>query len=53
VYRAHVHPGPDPDSAPIFIKHRFRKHYRHAALDATLTRARVAGEARALLRCLR
>ncbi|KAJ7630354.1 hypothetical protein FB45DRAFT_915276 [Roridomyces roridus] len=33
--------------------HRFRKGYRHPTLDASLTRSRVAGEARALLRCLR
>ncbi|KAJ7627691.1 hypothetical protein DFH06DRAFT_1007012, partial [Mycena polygramma] len=37
----------------ILLKHRFRKGYRHPTLDGSLTRARVAGEARALLRCLR
>ncbi|KAF4622128.1 hypothetical protein D9613_009468 [Agrocybe pediades] len=42
-----------PDSAPILLKHRFKKGYRHATLDTTLTKARVAGEARALLKCLR
>ncbi|KAF7783994.1 hypothetical protein Agabi119p4_159 [Agaricus bisporus var. burnettii] len=30
-----------------------RNRYRHKTLDATLTKARVAGEARALIRCLR
>ncbi|KAF8261434.1 hypothetical protein EI94DRAFT_1773422 [Lactarius quietus] len=38
---------------PCTLDHRFSKQYRHASLDATLTRARVAGEARALVRCLR
>jgi TP53 regulating kinase and related kinases len=37
----------------VLLKHRFSKRYRHSTLDANLTRARVAGEARALLRCLR
>jgi len=37
----------------VLLKHRFSKRYRHSKLDASLTRARVAGEARALLRCLR
>jgi len=49
VYRTSLHPG----DAPVLLKHRFSKRYRHSALDASLTRARVAGEARALLRCLR
>jgi TP53 regulating kinase and related kinases len=38
---------------PILLKHRFPKQYRHPTLDGSLTRARLAGEARALLRCLR
>jgi len=38
---------------PVLLKHRFSKQYRHAALDGSLTRARVAGEARAILRSLR
>jgi tRNA A-37 threonylcarbamoyl transferase component Bud32 len=42
-----------PDSPPILLKYRFRKNYRHSALDASLTKMRVAGEARALLKCLR
>ncbi|KIK46840.1 hypothetical protein CY34DRAFT_75277, partial [Suillus luteus UH-Slu-Lm8-n1] len=35
------------------LKHRFRKNYRHPSLDASLTRQRIAGEARALMRCMR
>ncbi|ETW76474.1 hypothetical protein HETIRDRAFT_328859, partial [Heterobasidion irregulare TC 32-1] len=35
------------------LKHRFHKQYRHPTLDGSLTRARVAGEARALLKCMR
>ncbi|KAI9461508.1 kinase-like domain-containing protein [Russula earlei] len=49
VYRASLHAG----GAPVLLKHRFSKRYRHATLDGSLTRARIAGEARALLRCLR
>ncbi|EDR02472.1 uncharacterized protein LACBIDRAFT_253889, partial [Laccaria bicolor S238N-H82] len=35
------------------LKYRFKKQYRHPSLDALLTRSRVAGEARALIKCLR
>jgi TP53 regulating kinase and related kinases len=35
------------------MKHRFAKKYRHPTLDNSLTKARVAGEARLLLKCLR
>ncbi|KDQ22583.1 hypothetical protein PLEOSDRAFT_1079844 [Pleurotus ostreatus PC15] len=49
VYKAHIHSG----AVAILVKHRFRKGYRHPTLDASLTRSRVAGEARALLKCLR
>ncbi|KAI0292945.1 kinase-like domain-containing protein [Multifurca ochricompacta] len=49
VYRSSLHTG----SVPILLKHRFAKQYRHPTLDSTLTRSRVVGEARALLRCLR
>ncbi|KAL4260453.1 protein kinase superfamily protein [Pleurotus pulmonarius] len=49
VYKAQIH----SDTVPILVKHRFRKGYRHPTLDASLTRSRVAGEARALLKCLR
>ncbi|KAF8346433.1 kinase-like domain-containing protein [Amanita rubescens] len=41
------------DGPPVLLKHRFHKQYRHPTLDATLTKSRVAGEARALLKCLR
>ncbi|KAG1782165.1 kinase-like domain-containing protein [Suillus placidus] len=40
-------------SEPVLLKHRFHKHYRHPSLDASLTRQRIAGEARALMRCMR
>ena len=69
IYRAQLHPPPSASSpAPpqpetasererererILIKHRFHKQYRHPTLDASLTKARVAGEARALMKCLR
>lgn len=54
VYKAYIHASFDSDAkVPILLKHRFKKQYRHPSLDANLTRARVAGEARALLRCLR
>ncbi|KAJ7222619.1 kinase-like domain-containing protein [Mycena pura] len=51
VYKAHLtsnHLEP-----PVVLKHRFQKGYRHPTLDGSLTRARVAGEARALMKCLR
>ncbi|KAB5589164.1 Serine/threonine-protein kinase [Ceratobasidium theobromae] len=47
VYKANL------GSNPVLLKHRFTKKYRNSALDASLTKQRVAGEARALLRCLR
>ncbi|KAH9923461.1 kinase-like domain-containing protein [Epithele typhae] len=60
IYRARLHPpaasSPSDPSAPdgcVLLKHRFAKQYRHPTLDGALTRARVAGEARALVRCLR
>ncbi|CAE6344102.1 unnamed protein product [Rhizoctonia solani] len=40
-------------SPPVLLKHRFPKQYRNSALDVSLTKQRVSGEARALLRCLR
>ncbi|KAJ3901089.1 kinase-like domain-containing protein [Lentinula edodes] len=49
VYKAQL----TPDSPPILLKYRFQKNYRHPTLDANLTRSRIAGEARALLKCLR
>lgn len=56
VYKATLHPeecskGTDP--VPVLLKYRFKKQYRHPSLDASLTRSRVAGEARALMKCLR
>ncbi|EJD00465.1 uncharacterized protein FOMMEDRAFT_169910 [Fomitiporia mediterranea MF3/22] len=52
VYKSFLHPNP-ASSEPILLKYRFKKNYRHAILDTTLTKARVAGEARALMKCLR
>ncbi|KAG8960684.1 serine/threonine-protein kinase bud32 [Tulasnella sp. 419] len=49
VYRAQLHPS----QPPIIVKHRFSKKYRHPSLDISLTRSRIIGEARALLRCLK
>ncbi|KAG7092511.1 hypothetical protein E1B28_008862 [Marasmius oreades] len=49
VYKAQL----TSNSSPILLKHRFQKQYRHPTLDASLTRSRIAGEARTLLRCLR
>jgi len=37
----------------ILLKYRFPKKYRHVQLDSALTKARLAGEARALVRCAR
>ncbi|KAJ7199741.1 kinase-like domain-containing protein [Mycena haematopus] len=51
IYKAKL--SSDPSDPEILLKHRFRKGYRHPTLDGSLTRARVAGEARALLKCLR
>jgi TP53 regulating kinase-like protein len=39
--------------APILLKHRFPKRYRHPTLDALLTRQRLVSEARSLVRCLK
>ncbi|KIK04484.1 hypothetical protein K443DRAFT_675939 [Laccaria amethystina LaAM-08-1] len=51
---AKVYKGSLTQGAPfILLKYRFKKQYRHPSLDALLTRSRVAGEARALLKCLR
>ncbi|RDB21769.1 EKC/KEOPS complex subunit BUD32 [Hypsizygus marmoreus] len=49
VYKANL----TSEAPPILLKYRFQKHYRHPTLDVSLTRSRVAGEARALLKCLR
>ncbi|OCH86930.1 hypothetical protein OBBRIDRAFT_814355 [Obba rivulosa] len=57
VYYASLHPAPSPasttETVDVLIKHRFHKGYRHPSLDNSLTKSRVAGEARALIRCLR
>lgn len=50
VYKAYLHSTP---LVPVLLKHRFNKQYRHPTLDASLTKSRVAGEARALMKCLR
>ncbi|KAF9530725.1 kinase-like domain-containing protein [Crepidotus variabilis] len=41
------------EGVPVLLKYRFQKQYRHPKLDTSLTKSRVAGEARALLKCLR
>jgi len=38
---------------PLLLKHRFSKSYRHATLDAQLTKTRIAHESKCLLRCLK
>ncbi|KZT69072.1 hypothetical protein DAEQUDRAFT_711029 [Daedalea quercina L-15889] len=64
VFRAYLHPSLQRSSSelqsnasdirePILLKYRFHKQYRHPTLDTTLTKARVAGEARAIIKCLR
>ncbi|EIN04107.1 hypothetical protein PUNSTDRAFT_138838 [Punctularia strigosozonata HHB-11173 SS5] len=50
VFKVQLHPQP---SEPVFLKYRFNKQYRHPTLDSSLTRSRVAGEARAIAKCLR
>jgi TP53 regulating kinase-like protein len=37
-------------STPVILKHRFSKTYRHPTLNSTLTRTRLAFEARSLTR---
>ncbi|KDQ58069.1 hypothetical protein JAAARDRAFT_34869 [Jaapia argillacea MUCL 33604] len=53
VYKSILHPSREGSPVSIFVKYRFTKQYRHPTLDTNLTRARVAGEARALMKCLR
>ncbi|KAI0321537.1 hypothetical protein OF83DRAFT_1196328 [Amylostereum chailletii] len=54
IYKGSLYAAPDgAPSEPVLLKHRFSKQYRHPTLNGTLTKARVAGEARALMRCLR
>ena len=38
---------------PAIVKQRFKKTYRHPTLDAKITRARLVGETRALVRARR
>ncbi|KAI0667471.1 hypothetical protein C8Q78DRAFT_381851 [Trametes maxima] len=51
VYGGHGEPLEKADT--ILLKHRFHKQYRHPTLDTSLTKSRVAGEARALIKCIR
>lgn len=57
IYCGQLHPLPthsaDDSAEKILIKYRFNKQYRHPTLDSTLTKSRIAGEARALIKCLR
>ncbi|KAI0808227.1 hypothetical protein C8Q74DRAFT_1363633 [Fomes fomentarius] len=58
IYCGQLHPLPthsadDHRAEKILIKYRFNKQYRHPTLDSTLTKSRIAGEARALIKCLR
>ncbi|KAI1789858.1 hypothetical protein LXA43DRAFT_543067 [Ganoderma leucocontextum] len=55
IYRTQLHPpsSGSESCSEVLLKHRFHKHYRHPTLDASLTKSRVAGEARALIKCLR
>ncbi|KAL7278045.1 hypothetical protein ACG7TL_008009 [Trametes sanguinea] len=56
IYRGRLHPSSSsggPDAPPVLFKYRFHKQYRHPSLDVSLTKSRVAGEARALIKCLR
>ncbi|VDB87193.1 unnamed protein product [Peniophora sp. CBMAI 1063] len=53
VFKGSLHASGSSEGVPILLKQRFAKQYRHPTLDAGLTKARVAGEARALLKCLR
>ncbi|KAH8113064.1 hypothetical protein DFH11DRAFT_1602843 [Phellopilus nigrolimitatus] len=58
VYKGRLHPPVastlgEQDSEPVLLKYRFQKQYRHPALNASLTKSRIAGEARALMKCMR
>ncbi|CDO68506.1 hypothetical protein BN946_scf184998.g3 [Trametes cinnabarina] len=59
-----VEPAPPPDPPAMRLgtpnggrageaDMQFHKQYRHPTLDVSLTKSRVAGEARALIKCLR
>ncbi|KAH7918359.1 hypothetical protein BV22DRAFT_1115439 [Leucogyrophana mollusca] len=45
--------GTQHSANPVLLKHRFLKQYRHPSLDGSITRAQIAGESCALMRCLR
>ncbi|KAH8105359.1 kinase-like domain-containing protein [Cristinia sonorae] len=56
VYKGRLHPPSSHASNTdefVLLKHRFNKQYRHPTLDTSLTKARVAGEARAIVKCQR
>ncbi|TCD71077.1 serine/threonine-protein kinase bud32 [Steccherinum ochraceum] len=58
VFKARLHPASrnDAKNSPdefVLLKYRFNKQYRHPTLDGTLTKARVTGEARAIVKCQR
>ncbi|CAK1543636.1 unnamed protein product [Leptosia nina] len=36
---------------PTLVKERFKKHYRHPALDENITKERIKNEARSIVRC--
>ncbi|PAV14995.1 bud32 kinase [Pyrrhoderma noxium] len=57
VYKGYLQPLEDSNadisytSKPVLFKYRFKKNYRHPTLNASLTKSRVNGEARALKKC--
>ncbi|KAI0776968.1 hypothetical protein BD413DRAFT_524295 [Trametes elegans] len=61
IYRARLHPAPTNATSDsvigtgehVLLKYRFHKQYRHPSLDASLTKSRIAGETRALIKCIR
>jgi TP53 regulating kinase-like protein len=53
VYKAYLTDDDAASGRPVLLKHRFPKKYRHPALSAQLTRARITSEARSLARCAR
>lgn len=53
VYKGYLTDQDLTSARPVLLKHRFPKRYRHPALSAQLTRARITSEARSLARCTR
>jgi hypothetical protein len=53
VYKACLTDDDGGPVRPVLLKYRFPKKYRHPALSAQLTRARITSEARSLARCAR